>query len=116
MYRKLLAAVAASLFVVGGLFAEEIKGVFKKFEDNKLTIDVDGKEKTFPVDTDAKIKRKGKDGQEKEFELTKMLASPFMKTGETKLTVTVENDKVTNARPEFRGGFKGKNKTQPKDN
>jgi formylglycine-generating enzyme required for sulfatase activity len=46
MFRKFFAVVIAAMLVVGGLFAEEIKGVFKKFEDGKVTIvDADGEEK-----------------------------------------------------------------------
>jgi len=111
MYRKLLAAVAASLFVAGGLFAEEIKGVFKKFEDNKVTVDVDGKEKTYSVDPATKVKRKFND-KEFEFELAKSFGR--YKDG-TKVTLTVEGDKVVDAKGE-RGNFKGKGKTPPKDN
>lgn len=100
MYRRFIAVVIAAMLVCGGLLAEEIKGVFKKFEDNKVTVDVDGKEKTYKVDPDAKIKRKGKDGNETEVELTKMLSSKFLKDG-TKLTLTVEKEMVTNAKVEF---------------
>ncbi len=106
MVRKLVASVVAMLLVVGGLFAEEIKGVFKKYEDGKVTVDVDGKDMTYKVDPEAKIKRKGKDGVEKEFELTKMFSAPFIKSGETKMTLTVEKEMVTNAKMEFKG--KGK--------
>ena len=71
MFRKFVAVAVAATLVVGGLFAEEIKGVFSKFEDNTLTIkvpDKDGKEKTFKIDPDLKVNRKfGKDGEEKEF-------------------------------------------------
>jgi hypothetical protein len=101
MFRKFLAVVLGSMLAVGGLFADEIKGVFKKFEDGKLTfVDADGKEKTYKVDPDAKFKRKGKDGTETEVEVTKMLQSKFMKDG-SKITVTVEKDMVTKVVPEF---------------
>ena len=40
LLRKFFAALVALTLVVGGLFAEDIKGVFKKFEDGKVTIDV----------------------------------------------------------------------------
>lgn len=115
MFRKLFAAIMASLLVVGGLFAEEIKGAFKKFEDGKVTVTVDGKNVTYKVDPDAKQKRKTKDGTEKEFEVAKMLAAPFLKEG-TKITLTVENDVVKGARPEFNFKGKGFKKKEPTDN
>jgi hypothetical protein len=96
--------------VVGGLFAEEIKGVFKKFEDNNLTItvpDKDGKDKTFKIPEDLKIKRKGKDGEEKEFPVTKMLG--FQKEGAEITVVTDDKGVVTDVKTKFgRGGFKKK--------
>jgi hypothetical protein len=111
MFRKFVAVVAALMLVGGGLFADEIKGVFKKFEDGKLTfLDADGKEKTYKVDPDAKFKRKGKDGTETEVELTKMLSGKFMTDGK-KITVTVEKDIVTKVVPEF-----GKKKKDPNTN
>ena len=61
MLRKCFAAVVALMLVVGGLFAEEIKGVFKKFEDGKVTISVEEKDKTFTVDKEAKVKLKKED-------------------------------------------------------
>jgi len=94
MVRKVFAAVVASLLVVGGLFADEIKGKFVKYEDGKVTVDVDGKEKSYKVDPDAKIKRK-KDGVEKEVELTKMFSFAKKDTG---VTLTVESDIVKNAK------------------
>jgi hypothetical protein len=97
MYRKLLAAFVASLLAVGGLFAEEIKGAFKKFEDNKVTVLVDGNEKTFKVDPNAKTKFK-----DKEIELTKIFASPKLKEG-MKLVLTVENDTVINGKLDKKG-------------
>jgi hypothetical protein len=89
--RKIVALSLALFLSVGALLAEEIKGVFKKYEDGKVTITVEDKEKTFPVDTEAKLKFKGKDGTEKEVGLTDMMK--FMKEG-TKVTLTVEKDKV----------------------
>lgn len=58
MFRKFVAVVAATLFVIGGLFAEDLKGVFKKFEDGKVTVEVDGKVKEYKVSPDAKFKLK----------------------------------------------------------
>ena len=92
MFRKFFAAVVALTLVVGGLFADDIEGVFKKFEDGKVTIDVDGKEKTYKVNADAKVKFK-----EKEF----LLVDTFKryKDGD-KVTLTVEKEEVTKAKRE----------------
>lgn len=57
-----------------------------------MTIDVDGKEKTYKVDENATIKFKGKDGTEKEFKLVDSLKRA--KEG-TKGTFTVKEDTVT---------------------
>lgn len=85
MFRKLLASVVASLLIVGGLFAEEIKGVFKKFEDGKVTVEVDGKLAEYKVG-DAKQKIKGKD-----VAISDVL--PKVKA-DTKVIFTVENGMV----------------------
>lgn len=60
MFRKFFAAVAALTLVVGGLFAEDVKGIFKKVDGGKITIVVDGKDKEFKVGE--KFKTKAKDG------------------------------------------------------
>ena len=70
MFRKFFAAIVASMLVVGGLFADEIKGVFKKFDDGKVTISVDDKEKTYKVDKDATVKVKKEDDEFKVIEMT----------------------------------------------
>ena len=57
MFRKFFAAVVASMLVVGGLFADEITGVFKKYDDGKLTATVKVKEK----DKDNKLQEVEKD-------------------------------------------------------
>ena len=115
MFRRFFAAAVAATLVVGGLFAEEIKGVFKKFEDNTLTIlvpDKDGKEKTFKIDPDLKIKRKfgkGDDAKEIEIEVSKMLG----KAKENSEITVVTDDKgvVTDVKTKFGGrGGKGKMK------
>jgi hypothetical protein len=92
MLRKCFAAVVAVMLVVGGLFAEEIKGVFKKFEDGKVTITVDDKDKTYTVDKEAKVKVKKEE---------KLLTEVFgaWKEGQ-KATFTVDGDKVTSAKKE----------------
>lgn len=94
MYRKFIAVVVALIFAVGGLLADEIKGVFKKFADGKVTITVDDKDKEYTVDKDAKVKVK-----KEEILLTEALAK--WKEGQ-KGTFTVEKDVVTNAKKEKR--------------
>lgn len=94
--RKLCAAMVALMLAVGGIFADEIKGVFVKSDGKEVTVKVDDKEKTFKIDEKAVMKKKGKDGAEKEYNVGEALAK--QKEG-AKLTLTVEKDKVT--------GFKG---------
>jgi hypothetical protein len=101
MFCRFLATIVAVMLCVGGLFAEEIKGVFKKFEDGKLTIAVDDAEKTYKVSPDAKFKRKTADGSEKEFDLTKALSSPFLKDG-TPMVVIVEKERVIDFRVDLK--------------
>ena len=90
MFRKFLAAFVAMTLMVGGLFAEEIKGVFKKYEDGKVTISVDDKEKTYKVDKDAKVKIK-----KKEVPLTDVLSK--WKAGQNGL-FTVDGDTLSAAK------------------
>lgn len=92
MFRKFFAALVAMTLVVGGLFADEIKGVFKKFEDGKVTVEVDGKEKAYKVNADAKVKVK-----DKEIALTDTFKA--WKDGQ-KATFTVEKDEITKAKKE----------------
>lgn len=92
MFRKFFAAFVALTLVVGGLFADDVMGIFKKFEDGKVTIDVDGKEKTYKVNADAKVKV-GKD--QKEVLLTEAFKN--WKDGQ-KATFTVDKDEVTKAK------------------
>jgi hypothetical protein len=92
MFRKCFAALVALTLVAGGLFAEEIKGVFKKFEDGKVTISVDDQEKSYKVDKDAKVKV-GKD--QTEVNLTEALGK--WKEGQSG-TFTVKDDVVTSAK------------------
>jgi len=111
MFRKFFAVAIAAALVVGGLFAEEIKGVFSKFEDNTLTIkvpDKDGKDKTFKIDPDLKTKIKGKDGEEKEVSVTKMLGRA--KEGAEITVITDAKGTVTDVKGKFgRGGKKKDN-------
>lgn len=92
MYRKFFAAVVAVVLAVGGVFADEIKGVFKKYEEGKITISVDDKEKTYKVDKDAKTKVK-----KEEVLLTEALGKW---KADQKGTFTVKDDVVTAAKKE----------------
>jgi len=94
MYRKFLAAFVALVIGVGAIFAEEIKAVFVKYDEGKLTVKVDDKEKTYDVDKDATVKRKIK-GEEKEIPLSKIL---MRYKADAKVIVTVEKDKVTDVK------------------
>jgi len=87
MFRKFFAAIVATMLVVGGLFADEIAAVFKKFDDGKITVEIDGKEKTFKVDEKAVYKGK-KDVPVAEWAKSK-------KAADAKITLTVEKDVVT---------------------
>lgn len=93
MYRKLLAALVALFLVVGGLFADEVKGVFKKLDGNKVTVEVDGKATDYKV-ADVKIKNKKTNT---EVALTDVLGK--WKEGD-KGTFTVNNGEVTKAKKE----------------
>ena len=107
MVRKFAAALVALVIAVGAVFAEEVRGVFVKFTDGKLTVKVDDKEKEYKVPDDLTVKFKGKGGEEKEFPVKGMLGR--MKEG-TKLKLEVEGDTVKKVTPE-RGG-----KRKKKDN
>jgi len=61
MFRKFFAAIVASTLVVGGLFADEVKGIFKSAEGGKLVVEVDGKAKEFKVGEKFKTKAKAGD-------------------------------------------------------
>ena len=87
MFRKFFAVLVALALIAGGLFADEIKGVFKKFDDGKVTVEVDGKAKTYKVSTTAKQKYKKEDTL-----VTDILKN--WKEGD-KGTFTVDNEEVT---------------------
>jgi hypothetical protein len=87
MFRKFFAAVVALMLVVGGLFADEISAIFKKFDEGKITVEVDGKEMTYKVAKDAMYKGK-----------TDLPVADWAKTKakvDAKYTLTVEKDVVT---------------------
>ena len=91
MIRKFAAALLALVIAVGAVFAEEIKGTFVKFADGTLTLKVDDKEHEYKVPADLKIKRKGKDGTEREINVSDALS----KTKEgAKLIVEVDGKTV----------------------
>lgn len=90
MIRKFAAALVALVIAVGAVFAEEIKGTFVKFADGKLTVKVDGADKTYNVSPDLTTKFKVK-GEEKEVPVSKMLSR--VKEG-TPVTLEVDKDDV----------------------
>jgi hypothetical protein len=87
MFRKCVAAFAALVICVGALFAEEIRGTFVKFADNKITVKVEDKEKEFKVAKDAVYKGK------KEVPVADW-AEKRAKEG-AKLILNVDKDEVT---------------------
>jgi hypothetical protein len=95
MLRKFAAALVAVVIATGSIFAEEVKGVFVKFADGKLTLKVDDKEKDYKIPADLKVKRKGKDGTETEMTASEALGKA--KEGR-EITLTVDGDKVTNVK------------------
>lgn len=106
MMRKCAAALVALTIAVGSIFADEVKGAFVNFADGKLTLKVDDKEKEYKIPSDLKMKRRGKDGTETEVSASESLER--MNKGKFKPTVvlTVDGDKVTGVKYEFKG--KGK--------
>jgi major membrane immunogen (membrane-anchored lipoprotein) len=110
MVRKFAAALVALVIAFGSVFADEVKGAFVKFADGTLTIKVDDKDKEYKIPADLKMKRKGKDGTETETvvteSLTKMNDSKFRPT----VVLTVDGEKVTAVKYEFKGKGKGKDK------
>ena len=62
MFRKLVCALAVVAFSMGLAFADTIKGKVKEVDDEKktITVTVDDKDSTYPVDKDAKIFTTGK--------------------------------------------------------
>ena len=88
MVRKFAAALVAVVIAAGSIFAEEVKGVFVKFADGKLTLKVDDKEKDYKIPSALKIKY-GKDGREKL--ASNSWARPRRRV---EVTLTVDGDKV----------------------
>jgi len=58
MFRKFFAALVAVALVVGGVFADEVKGIFKSNEGGKLVVEVDGKAKEFKTGEKFKLNKK----------------------------------------------------------
>ena len=50
--KRVLAAALALFFAAGALLADEIKGTFKSATDDKITITVDGADKTYKLAKD----------------------------------------------------------------
>jgi hypothetical protein len=116
MIRKFAAALTALAIAVGSVFAEEIRGTFVKFADGTLTLKVDDKDKDYKIPSDLKIKRKNfKTGEEEEVKAIDSLEK--INNGKFKPTVllTVDGDKVTGVKYEFKGFGKGKGKGKDKD-
>ena len=113
MYRKCFASILATILFISGLLAEEIKGVFKKFEDNKLTIiNADGKEETYKVDPDVKLKATKKDRTVVETPLIDVLKKPAWKDRE--VVVSIEKDLVKMVA--ITAGKKKSDEKKPKEN
>jgi hypothetical protein len=91
MVRKFAAALVAIVIATGSIFAEDVKGVFVKFADGKLTLKVDDKEKEYKIPADLKVKYKQK-GEEKEALASERLGKA--KEG-SEVTLTLDGDKVT---------------------
>ena len=96
MIRNVLTAVLALTLAVGTVFADDIKAVFVKVDENKLTVKIDDKEKVMTIAKDAMAK--GKDG--KEYPLAKAFGK--YKEGD-KVTLKVEKDEVVGAMKEKKG-------------
>ena len=64
MLRKVLAAVFCIGLCLSLAVADEFKGKVKSVDPDKntITVTIDGEDKTFKVNDDTKIVRKGKDG------------------------------------------------------
>jgi hypothetical protein len=92
MVRKFFAVMVALTLIAGGLFADDITGVFKKFEDGKVTLTPEGSkdDKSYKVNADAKVKTK-----KGEILLTESFKN--WKEGQ-KATFTVEKDEITKAK------------------
>jgi hypothetical protein len=94
MLRKFAAALVAIVIATGSIFAEEVKGVFVKFADGKLTLKVDDKEKEYKIPADLKVKY-GKAGEEKEALASERLGKA--KEG-SEVILQVDGDKVTDVK------------------
>jgi hypothetical protein len=97
MLRKLFGFFAVAVVLcVGVVLADEIKGTIKKVDaDNKkVTVTVDGNDKTFDVSDDAKLPgRQGKNGTLKA--LQKAVDKAADKGGYKAVLQTDDNKKVT---------------------
>jgi hypothetical protein len=86
MLRKLICGLFALAVCAGALLAEDIQGTLKKYENRKITITVDDKDKTFDVAKDVKVYRVNR----KTLNITDVKGGlPKVKTG-TIVTITTE--------------------------
>jgi hypothetical protein len=105
MVRKFAAALVALVIGFGSVFAEEVKGAFVKFADGTLTIKVDDKEKDYKIPADLKVKRKNfKTGEEEELKAVDMLEKTNKGKFKPTVVLTVDGDKVTDVKYEFKKG------------
>jgi hypothetical protein len=105
MVRKFAAALVALAIAVGSVFAEEIRGTFVKFADGTLTLNVDDKEKEYKIPSDLKIKRKNfKTGEEEEVKAVDALERSNKGKFKPTVVLSVDGDKVTNVKYEFKKG------------
>jgi hypothetical protein len=88
MIRKIVALSLTFLLMVGTVFAKELQAIFQKFEDGKVTVTVDDKEKTYPLYKQAIVKLGKKNEQP---------ASTWLKTAKkgTAMLIAVDEDTIT---------------------
>jgi len=103
------------VIAVGAVFADEVKGTFVKFADGKLTLKVEDKEKDYTIPSDLKMKNRKGDEVAVTESLSKINESKYRPT----VVLTVDGDKVSGVKYEFKGKDKGKppeKKEEKKDN
>ncbi len=112
MLRTFVGALVALVICAGSLLAEEIKGKVAKVdaEKNTLTLTVNGKDQTFPIDKEAKFLTSGKKKQLQDLpgglsgvkEGTEVTLTTEKKDGKevvTKVTAAGRNKKKDKAQP-----------------
>jgi hypothetical protein len=88
MFNKFLLAVVAVALSFSSASAEEVKGVFVKFADGKVTVKVDDKDKEFKVPAELKIMVK------KELLPASEALGKIKAKAKQAVTLTVEKDEV----------------------